>query len=154
MLSATCAWHDRWSPCMLCHHSPQSACMHDCMHACTNTTIYSPHMQDYIYLTLVFPMPSQFKYRLLWKVNACPSILDCLRWLTQSLSGSLVGRVRRMREAYRVVRCTLRVTTCSCCPWSPHWRAEWTVAQSPQTAKCQGSLHQYIVLSAPWQVRC
>lgn len=82
------------------------------------------------------------------------SISGCLWWLSQSLSGSLAGRVRRMREAYRVVRCTLRVTTCSCCPWSPHRRAEWAVAPSPQTAKCQGSLHQDIELSAPQQVRC
>lgn len=59
-----------------------------------------------------------------------------------------------MREAYRVVRCTLRVTTCSCCPWSPHRRAEWAMALSRQTAKCQGSLHQYIELSAPQQVMC
>ena len=82
------------------------------------------------------------------------SISGCLWWLSPSLSGSRAGRVRRMREAYRVVRCTLRVTTCSCCPWSPHRRAEWAVAPSPQTAKCQGSLHQNIELSAPQQVRC
>lgn len=81
-------------------------------------------------------------------------VSDCLWWLSQSLSGSLAGRVMTMREAYRVVRCTLRVTTCSCCPWSPHRRAEWAVALSLQTAKCQGSLHQYIALSASQQVRC
>lgn len=59
-----------------------------------------------------------------------------------------------MREAYRVVRCTLRVTTCSRCPWSPDWRAEWAVTLSPQTAKCQGFLHQNIVLTAPQHVGC
>lgn len=59
-----------------------------------------------------------------------------------------------MREAYRVVRCTLRVTACSCCPWSPDWRAEWAVTLSTQTAKCQGILHQNIVLTAPQHVGC
>lgn len=62
--------------------------------------------------------------------------------------------MRRIREAYRVVRSTPGVTTCSFCPWSPDWRAEWSSALSPQTAKCQGFLHQNIVLTAAQLVRC
>lgn len=97
-------------------------------------------------------LPPRFEYRDLWKLSE--SISGCLWLLSQSLSGSPAGRVRRMREAYRVVRCTLRVTTCSCCPRSARQGPEWAVAPSPLTAKCQGSLHQYIVLSAPQQLRC
>lgn len=53
--------------------------------------------------------------------------LGLLCWLLQSFSGSPAGRVRRMKEAYHVVWNTLSVRTCSSCPWSSHWRTEWTV---------------------------
>lgn len=75
-------------------------------------------------------------------------------WLLTSLSVLWTGRVRRMKEAYHVAGSTPGVTTCSSCPWSPDWRAEWSSALSPQMAKCQGFLHQNIVLTTAQHVRC
>lgn len=82
------------------------------------------YMHTYMHPILVSHVDPQFKYTLKGK---CVSILGCLLWLSELLSGSPAGRVRSMREAYRVVRCTLRVTTCSRCPWSPHQRAQRAV---------------------------
>lgn len=84
----------------------------------------------------------------------CPAQAFCGNSTLTITYSSRTGWVRRMREAYRVVGSTPGVTACSFCPWSPDWRAEWSSTPSPQTAKCQGFLHQNIVLAAAQLVRC
>lgn len=68
----------------------------------------------------------------------CPAQAFCGSSTLTITYSSRTGWVRRMREAYRVVRSTPGVTTCSFCPWSPDWRAEWSSTLSPQTEKMSG----------------
>lgn len=147
----TCTWLDRWSVCMLCHHCPSMQVktlafleggMQTAAHMCTPTYgVEDPQCIQYI------------PWNCLIESRKCPAQAFCSNSTLTITYSSRTGWVRRMREAYRVVRSTPGVTTCSFCPWSPDWRAEWSSALSPQTAKCQGFLHQNITTVAQL-IRC